>query len=670
MADPFETEFSALSNAAVPAPDAAAKSRALALALSAFDDEQKQSAGTQGSESRWRFTDAIKHLWSFPMNKKYLATSVAAALLSVPAAGIILHYTAERPVYYMADRGGMSFESTIHGGPLPLADYQEAGPTEASQVAAKDAVTQVNRQLAVTQLAIIETMRLSSSQMSGMAREQTAAQVLPSSARARFVSGDVNAFHDVAREPVSTFSADVDTTSYSYARREVLAGRLPDPASVRVEEMVNYFPYNWEGPGSAETPFKANVTVMPTPWNKDTKLLHVGIKGYDVAVAAQAPSNLVFLIDVSGSMESPDKLPLLKSAFRMLLTKLKPEDTVSIVTYAGASGVALEPTKVADSARILSVIDGLHASGSTAGADGLAEAYRLAEQSFVKDGVNRIMLATDGDFNVGPSSDEDLKRLVESKRKSGVFLSVLGFGSDFYNDGLMQALAQNGNGVAAYIDSLAEAQKALVQEASASLFTIAKDVKLQVEFNPEKVSEYRLVGYETRALKQEDFNNDKVDAGEIGSGHTVTAIYEIVPKGSPARSVDDLRYKPDEAKTTGNGSDELAFVKIRYKKPGGDKSHLISEPVTADHEVASDRLSGDVKFSVAVAAYGQKLKREAYVEDYKWADVRTLAEQGRGDDRFGYRAEFLRLVDIASGLPETEGGADALPRVQVLPTLR
>ncbi|MCV9964978.1 VWA domain-containing protein [Pararhizobium sp. BT-229] len=692
MADLFETELNKLGRGPGAKPDAAAKARALALAVVAFDDEQKKSAGTQGSENRRRYTNALKHLWSLPMNKKYLAASVAAALV-LPAAGLTIHLMSDRPAYYMAaDRGGVSFDNTPGGtaGDVamkvsPTTDYlyrNDIGVPEANHmetdILAQETSAQFRERMAAVDLAVIESLRLSSGQMSGdvreasprlqaIAMEQTAMEQIPSVSRARFAAGSANTFHDVAVEPVSTFSADVDTTSYSYARREILAGRHPDADSVRVEEMLNYFPYDLAGPESRETPFKPNVTVMTTPWNKDTKLVHVGIKGFDVPVAAQAPSNLVFLIDVSGSMESADKLPLLKTSFRMLVNKLKPEDTVSIVTYAGTSGVALEPTKVADKERILSVIDGLEAGGSTAGADGLAEAYRLAERSFVKDGVNRIMLATDGDFNIGPSSDEEMKKLVETKRKSGVFLSVLGFGSDFYNDALMQTLAQNGNGVAAYIDTLSEAQKALVQEASASLFTIAKDVKLQVEFNPDKVSEYRLIGYETRALEQKDFNNDKVDAGEIGSGHTVTAIYEIVPKGSHARSVDDLRYsKPETLKEAGTGSDELAFVKIRYKEPDGGTSKLISVPVTA---ADADRLSFDVKFSVAVAAFGQKLKGEAYVADFSWSAVRSLAEEGLGDDPFGYRAEFLKLVDVAGSLPgvtHTEAPGNMDDRIRTL----
>jgi Ca-activated chloride channel family protein len=695
MADLFEAELNKLGADAPVRPDRAAKARALALSMAAFDDVQKKSAGTQGTRIGRRYTDALKHLWSLPMNKKYLASSVAAALMVVPAVGFVVHYyTANQTIYYMAQASRpVAAEQPLHGqSAVPttptnlaapdqneLTDYlyhNDVGTPEANRMNTNlpmAANAEVRRKVAAMQLATVEALRLSTGQLSGNAREQTGAELVaryiaqPSVSAARFTATAVNAFQDVKSEPVSTFSADADTTSYAVARKAILGGAVPDPDSVRIEEMVNYFPYDWKGPESADTPFKPNVIVMQTPWNKDTKLVHVGIKGYDVAVSAQATSNLVFLIDVSGSMETPDKLPLLKTAFRMLLTKLKPEDTVSIVTYAGNSGVALEPTKVADKDRILSVIDNLEAGGSTAGADGLAEAYRLAERSYVKDGVNRIMLATDGDFNVGPSSDEEMKKLVEAKRKSGIFLSVFGFGSWDYNDGLMQTLAQNGNGVAAYIDTLQEAQKTLVQEASASLFTIAKDVKLQVEFNPDKVSEYRLIGYETRALDQKDFNNDKVDAGEIGSGHTVTAIYEIVPKGSPAHSVDDLRYaKPETADPKTTGSDELAFVKIRYKEPKEDQSKLITLPVTAANEVATDAVSEDVKFSVAVAAYGQKLKKETFVEDYGWDSVRALAEEGRGSDPFGYRSEFLKLVDIAASLPATDmpAGQQPVPQLQ------
>ncbi len=351
-----------------------------------------------------------------------------------------------------------------------------------------------------------------------------------------------NPIHATAEDPVSTFSIDVDTASYSFARRSLKEGYLPQADTVRVEEMINYFPYDWKGPDSAATPFNSTVSVMPTPWNANTKLMHVAIKGYDVKATEKPKANLVFLIDVSGSMDEPDKLPLLKSAFRLLVDKLGADDTVSIVTYAGDAGTVLMPTKATEKSKILSAIDNLSPGGTTAGEAGIKEAYQLAEQSFVKDGVNRVMLATDGDFNVGQTDDDDLKRLIEKERQTGVFLSVFGFGRGNLNDQMMQTIAQNGNGTAAYIDTLAEAEKVLVEDASSTLFTIAKDVKIQVEFNPAKVAEYRLIGYETRALNREDFNNDRVDAGEIGSGHAVTAIYEITPKGSPATMIDDLRY--------------------------------------------------------------------------------------------------------------------------------
>ena len=476
----------------------------------------------------------------------------------------------------------------------------------------------------------------------------------------RFTSKDTNPVKSVVSEPVSTFSIDVDTASYAYTRQAIMNGHLPEPDSVRVEEMVNYFPYDWKAPDKADEAFRANVTVMPTPWNANTRLMHVAIKGYDVQLAQQPPANLVFLIDVSGSMDEPNKLPLLKSAFRLLVNMLKANDTVSIVVYAGNSGVVLEPTKVSEKQKILDAIDNLSPGGSTAGAEGIEAAYRLAEKAFQKNGVNRIMLATDGDFNVGPSSDDDLKTLIESKRKSGIFLSVLGFGTGNYNDALMQTLAQNGNGVAAYIDTLSEAQKTLVQEATSSLFPIAKDVKIQVEFNPAKIAEYRLIGYETRALKREDFNNDKIDAGEIGSGHRVTAIYEVTPVGSPAVLNDDLRYaEKDKASgantatdaTTAANSDELAFVKIRYKKPDEDKSNLITMPVKeSEAKTMIDDVSPDVRFSVAVAAFAQKLKGEAQVSDYGWSAIEALGLAAKGDDRYGYRVEFLKMVELARSL--------------------
>ncbi len=485
-------------------------------------------------------------------------------------------------------------------------------------------------------------------------------QPVPPENRERFAKADSNPVKSVAADPVSTFSVDVDTASYAFARRSLMEGQMPDRDAVRVEEMVNYFPYDWPRPTSAAEPFKATVTVMPTPWNGGTRLMHVAVKGYDVVPSDAPKANLVFLIDVSGSMDEPDKLPLLKTAFRLLVERLKPQDTVSIVTYAGNAGTVLEPTAVKDKATILSAIDTLQPGGSTAGAEGIDAAYRLAEKAFVKGGVNRVMLATDGDFNVGPASDDELKEMIAAKRKSGIFLSVLGFGRGNYNDALMQTIAQNGNGTAAYIDTLAEAQKTLVEEAGSSLFPIANDVKLQVEFNPAAIAEYRLIGYETRALKREDFNNDKVDAGDIGSGHSVTAIYEVTPKGSPAVLNDDLRYKAAEkpkADATANAG-ELAFLKIRYKKPDGDRSELITTPVTEANAVPSlAEAPNDVRFSVAVAAFGQKLSGVSALSDYSYDAVVDLAAASRGADPFGYRSEFVNLVRLAKGL--SGGGSSA-----------
>jgi Ca-activated chloride channel family protein len=478
-------------------------------------------------------------------------------------------------------------------------------------------------------------------------------QIAPQEENRNRIEGvKTNPVHAALEDPVSTFSIDVDTASYSFVRRSLKEGSVPQADTVRVEEMINYFPYDWKGPDSASTPFNSTVSVMPTPWNDHTKLMHVAIKGFDIKPTEQPKANLVFLIDVSGSMDEPDKLPLLKSAFRLLVSKLKADDTISIVTYAGEAGTVLMPTKAAEKDKILNAIDNLQPGGSTAGEAGIKEAYKLAQQSFIKDGVNRVMLATDGDFNVGQSDDDDLKRLIEQERKSGVFLSVFGFGHDNLNDQMMQTIAQNGNGTAAYIDTLAEAEKVLVEDASSTLFPIAKDVKIQVEFNPNKVSEYRLIGYETRALNREDFNNDRVDAGDIGSGHSVTAIYEITPKGSGGEQIDPLRYGQA---TVNNGgvanADEYAFVKIRYKLPNEDVSKLITTPVTSANEVASfDEASTDQRFSVAVAAFGQKLRDEDATAKFGYDKIMEIATAARGADPFGYRSEFLSLVRLASAL--------------------
>ncbi|HTU65193.1 MAG TPA: von Willebrand factor type A domain-containing protein [Steroidobacteraceae bacterium] len=463
----------------------------------------------------------------------------------------------------------------------------------------------------------------------------------------KFQHFEVNPIKAVAAEPVSTFSVDVDTASYSFARRMINEGRLPQKDAVRVEEMVNYFGYSWPQPESRKVPFKATIAVSDSPWTKGKKLVHIGIKGYDIDRDETPDSNLVFLMDVSGSMDSPDKLPLAVASMKLLLQKLKPTDTVGIVVYAGAAGTVLEPTAVRDEGKILRALDSLQAGGSTAGAEGIELAYQLAEKSFRKGGVNRVMLATDGDFNVGIAGTEELKSFIERKREKGIFLSVLGFGQGNYRDELAQALAQNGNGVAAYIDTLNEAKKVLVEQATGSLFTIAKDVKLQVEFNPATVAEYRLVGYETRALKREDFNNDRIDAGDVGAGHTVTALYEITPVGSSAVSVDALRYgvKDADIKKRPIGSrDEYGFLKIRYKLPNEDTSTLISQPIPLETPRLAGLVDREVRFSTAVAGFAQLLKGGAYTGKLGYDDVIEAAQAAKGEDRNGYRAEFIELV--------------------------
>ncbi len=465
----------------------------------------------------------------------------------------------------------------------------------------------------------------------------------------KFEKTKPNALKITSTEPVSTFSIDVDTASYAYVRRSLNQGQLPNANQVRPEEMINYFDYDYDLPKAADAPFATDVTIMPTPWNEDTQLMHIGIQGYDLPATTKPRANIVLLVDVSGSMQAQDKLPLLKNAFRLMVESLDDEDMVSIVTYAGRAGTALEPTKAADKQAIFDALDNLQSGGSTAGQQGIKQAYALAEQHYDAEGVNRVMLATDGDFNVGMSNNEELKDYIAKKRESGVSLSVLGFGQGNYNDALMQTLAQNGNGNAAYIDTLSEARKVLVEEAGSTLFTIAKDVKIQVEFNPSRVAEYRLIGYESRMLNREDFNNDKIDAGEIGAGHTVTAMYEIIPTGSNARMTDELRYaEKKEAKV----SDEIAHVKIRYKLPKSDTSTLISTPIT-DANV-TDSPQQDTQFAAAVATFAQKLRGEPWVADYAYKDLIELALKGRGKDAFGYRSEFISLVRLAESLQGKE----------------
>ena len=449
-----------------------------------------------------------------------------------------------------------------------------------------------------------------------------------------------------SEQPLSTFSIDVDTGSYSNVRRMLNDGQRPPADAVRAEEFINYFNYGHAGPTSLATPFKVSTELAPAPWNAQRQLLMIGIKGYDVPKQTLPPANLVFLIDTSGSMESPDKLPLLKSAFSMLTKQLRKQDRISIVVYAGAAGLVLPPTPGDRQQDILDALDRLQAGGSTNGGDGIRLAYATAKQNFVKNGVNRVILATDGDFNVGTVDNNALETLVADQRKSGIALTTLGFGTGNYNDQLSEKLADVGDGNHAYIDTLQEARKVLVEEMGSTLLTIARDVKIQIEFNPAQVAEYRLIGYENRLLKREDFSNDKVDAGDIGAGHEVTALYEITPVGSKATRLPALRYGEKTAAVDGKEG-EIANLKLRYKRPGEDRSQLIETPILTSglRTVASEPM----RMAASVAAFADALRGGSQYDGWGWGWDQILANTRsvRLDDRWGQRAEFVRLVERA-----------------------
>jgi Ca-activated chloride channel family protein len=461
-----------------------------------------------------------------------------------------------------------------------------------------------------------------------------------------------NRFLTVGANPLSTFAIDVDAASYANVRRFLTEGRMPPADAVRVEELINYFPYDYPAP-TGEHPFSVTTAQMPAPWAKDHRLVLVGIQGRRIEAERLPPSNLVFLLDVSGSMSSPDKLPLVKRAFRLLVEQLRPQDRVAIVVYAGAAGLVLPSTPGSDRQAILAALDRLEAGGSTAGGAGLKLAYDVAREHRLPGGNNRVILATDGDFNVGVSSEGELVRLIEDRKREGTFLTVLGFGTGNLKDSRMEALADKGNGHYAYVDDILEARKVFVHELGATLVTIAKDVKVQVEFNPAQVAEYRLVGYENRLLAAEDFNDDAKDGGELGAGHSVTAIYEIVPAGRRGSgSVDELRYQSRDVTRGGDRNEELLTVKLRYQPPSGGTSRLVSRVVRAGERGAP----GTLGFAAAVAEFGMLLRNSEYKGTSSWDDVLRLAKGGMGRDPGGYRAEFVRLVEVARGM--TRGGSD------------
>ena len=453
-----------------------------------------------------------------------------------------------------------------------------------------------------------------------------------------------NIFHGALKNPLSTFSIDVDAASYSNIRRFINNGIRPPKDAVRIEEMINYFDYDYSQPKDAH-PFAVHTEISTAPWNLKHRLIHIGLQGKKIPTENLPASNLVFLLDVSGSMADANKLPLVKSSFKMLVDQLRDEDRVAIVVYAGAAGVVLEPTSGKNKKEIIEALDRLEAGGSTAGGEGLRLAYALAKEHFNAEKNNRVIIATDGDFNVGESSDASMERLIEEKRKDGIFLTVLGYGMGNYKDSKMETLADKGNGNYAYIDNISEARKVLVNEFGGTLFTIAKDVKLQIEFNPAKVQAYRLIGYENRVLQNEDFNNDKKDAGELGSGHTVTALYEIIPVGVKSEffNIDELKYQTTTVNPSAKTTDELMTIKLRYKKPNEDVSKLIVHPLT-DSNADFASTSENFRWSASVAAFGMLLRESDYINGFTSDKIVEMAQGARGKDEEGYRIEFINMV--------------------------
>jgi Ca-activated chloride channel family protein len=626
---------------ATPAPDAARKAEAMRRAMGEFDRVQG-SAGAVRPNDRRGWTARVMD-GATAMLKTMTTGGGLAATTALVAVGVVLVLPEGREMLRPPAPAVV-----LERAEVPKAETRAAAPsTVQTQIAAEEEVANEAPAMAdAAPAAGIVAAAPPAPAGAAASRDMVAVPgevvVLPEADTEAFANADDNPLKVTAEAPVSTFSIDVDTASYAVVRSSLMAGALPPREAVRVEEMVNYFPYAYPAP-DGDVPFRPTVTVMPTPWNGGTELVHIAIRGKMPEVAARPPLNLVFLIDTSGSMQDANKLPLLKQSFRLMLGELRPEDEVAIVTYAGEAGLVLEPTPASEREAILAALDRLEAGGSTAGEAGLAQAYAVAERMAAEGEIGRVILATDGDFNVGLSEPDALERFIAERREGGTYLSVLGFGRGNLDDATMQALAQEGNGQAAYIDTLSEARKVLVDQLTGALFPIADDVKIQVEWNPATVAEYRLIGYETRALRREDFNNDRVDAGEIGAGHTVTAIYEITPVGSDAVMTDSLRYAEPAART---GSGELGFLRLRYKEPGEAESRLIEMPVTPEMGTATD----DVRFGVAIAGFGQLLRGSNFLGDWGWPEAIALANGAKGEDPFGYRAEAVTLMRLAETL--------------------
>lgn len=635
-------DLKAAMKAATPTPDAARKAANLALGEKNFTDLQgsRSDARPKSDRPKSGILTGVRTMFAHLSNRVVLGTTTAVVACAFVFLGplrdldTVRDLTLREPAREAASDAVLRLADT----PKDLAEPIIEAPLiveNAPQVQSRSRLPvplpqQYSEDQAGAPLGVTSTV-INTPILDRIARPERNTEA--------FANADTNRVKVTREEPISTFSIDVDTASYAIARNALMSGQLPPKEAVRVEEMINYFTYDYPAPDAGQA-FRPSVTVTPTPWNDGTQLLHIGIQGAEVL--ERPPLNLVFLIDTSGSMQAANKLPLLKQSFALMLGQLRPEDQVAIVTYAGSAGRVLDPTAASERATILAALDRLEAGGSTAGEDGLRQAYATASQMAEDGDVSRVILATDGDFNVGLFTPDALTDFIADQRDTGAYLSVLGFGRGNLDDAAMQALAQNGNGQATYIDTLSEAQKVLVDQLSGALFPIANDVKVQVEFNPAKIAEYRLIGYETRALRREDFNNDKVDAGDIGAGHQVTAIYEITPVGSPARRTDPLRYSAD---ATGNISDELGFLRLRYKAPGASDSRLIETPIQQGAAAGVE-----TAFASAIAGFGQLLRGSTDLGDWGWGDAIALAESARGADPFGYRVEALRLMRLAESL--------------------
>ncbi|QFT91285.1 von Willebrand factor [Roseovarius sp. THAF9] len=670
MSDDLD-DLKAMMQAATPKPDAGKKAADIALARKNFADLQEARDGARQTSDRPK-AGLVRGVTDMLMRMNTRGALTATTALVALGMVVVVPDWHNAPALRgaqpavteaedgLADAGARreapvpepAEELTLDVAPAePASDAEAPRPAPEPQVARPELGAEKRRQAAPSAVQSIAPRDLEG-YADGAANTTTVGRIaqpdadgvatLPESDTEAFPRAEPNALKITAEEPVSTFSIDVDTASYGVVRSSLRAGVLPPEEAVRIEEMVNYFPYDYAAP-DGDAPFAPTVSVTDTPWNPDTQLVHIAIQGEMPPVEDRPPLNLVFLIDTSGSMQAANKLPLLKQSLTLMLPQLSERDSVAIVTYAGSAGQALAPTAATEREMILGALDRLEAGGSTAGQAGLQQAYALAGEMSGEGEVSRVILATDGDFNVGISDPEALKDYIAEQRQSGTYLSVMGFGRGNLDDATMQALAQNGNGQAAYIDTLSEAQKVMVDQVSGALYPIADDVKIQVEFNPAEVVEYRLIGYETRALRREDFNNDRVDAGDIGAGHQVTALYEITPVGSPAQMSDPLRY--GEAEAVSGEADELGYFKLRYKAPGEDESQLIEQPIVEGGEAGAE-----ARFAAAIAGFGQLLRGETYLGDWGYTEAIALANGAKEEDPFGYRAEAVQLMRLAESL--------------------